>query len=34
MRYIGKPGSCCDVYIDADPTRVRALVTDIALLTA
>lgn len=31
MRYTGKPRSCCDVYIDPDPTRVWALVTDIAL---
>ncbi|MER5907567.1 SRPBCC family protein [Streptomyces mirabilis] len=31
MRYAEGPGVCCDVYIEADPSRVWGLVTDIGL---
>ena len=31
MRYADGPTVCCDVYVEADPSRVWGLVTDIAL---
>jgi uncharacterized protein YndB with AHSA1/START domain len=31
MRYAEGPDVCCDVYVEADPARVWALVTDIGL---